>query len=166
MKEECSFEFEAKPIQVRLKEIPGLVARLIHEQRVVVWLMNAHVGGVAQSAMEVPIEDLYRVYGKAYKAFYTHNESDFERYAEWHSAHSMFVRLNPDWQRIPVEDDPEVRQVVRELYPIERQFERRWAVDLVSPADGVTLDWNRADDLIVRLTLMLRMSQPFFPDEG
>jgi hypothetical protein len=41
-------------------------------------------------------------------------------------------------------------------------FQNAGAVDLASRSDEQTIDWNRADDLIVRLTFMLQQSQPFF----
>lgn len=49
-------------------------------------------------------------------------------------------------------------------FAIENAFSRRWAVDLVS-LDAGKIDWNRADDLIVRTTFMRQNSKPFFSDK-
>src|SRR4051794_15846390 len=44
MKSERSFDVRTAATPFRMKEIPGLVAKLIHDQRVVVWLMGPRIG--------------------------------------------------------------------------------------------------------------------------
>jgi len=160
MKTERSFDFHVKPTHLKMKEIPMFVARLIQEKRVVVWLMDGHIHGVASLALEIPPDMLCEEFGFGY------NEADFEDYADWLRQHSMYVRLSPDWQpELQHSDDPEERVIIQEAQPIESLFQGGWAVDLVSQSDKSKLDWNRADDLIVRTTFMIQQSQPFFTDE-
>lgn len=186
MKSERSFEFQVLPRLVRLKELAGLVARLIHEQRVAVWLMDGHIGAAAKFALELPPEDLCRAYCRIPGASNVRDTADFEDYAAWLDRHSMHVRLTPEWQPLAARDpkaweDPETRHFVLTEFPIEWAHHRHctrgnrprrsdqgdgsWFLDLVSAADPQGFDWNRADDLIVQLTCLLRNSEPFFADE-
>ena len=163
MREDRFFDFATRPTRVRMKEIPGLVARLIHNETIVVWLMNAEIGADAELALNLPTDQLFDAYARAYNAYYLYDESDFDDYAGWLSEHSMYVRCNPDWHP-KRSNDPDVRELIEDEYPIERQFAGKWAVDLVPSVNDQLLDWNRADDLIVRLTYMLQRSRPFLPD--
>jgi hypothetical protein len=188
MKEERSFDFEERPRVVRQKEIPGLVARLIHEGRIAVWLMDGYMGAIAQCALEVPLDDLCYAYCRIPGASNVREPEEFDRYADWLNRHSMYVRLTPEWQPIAERDpeawkDPETRHFVLTEFPIEGAFgfsndlqrirrsrrsydgSGRWMVDLTAAADAGGFNRTRADDLIVQLIHMLRNAEPFFDDE-
>ena len=161
MKSERSFAFESEPTVVhRVKEIPILVCDLIASQRIAVWLMGTHVASVARMAREIPdetIADMLDDYGR------TALPSAVDDYVRWLDDHSMYVRLTPDFHLIEPEDDDE-RDFVRSEYAIEYMVATAWAVDLTT-AGGTEIDWNRADELIVRLTLMSQQSWPFFASD-
>jgi hypothetical protein len=139
------------------------VAELIHDQQVVVWLMDSYIGSVAHLALaELDPETLYLAYSDKYRGLYP--EADFENFAAWLDQHSMYVRLASDW-RPTTSNDADTREFIEGEYPIERAFATKWAVDLVSGAEEQYFDWNRADDLIIRVTLMIQRSTPFFLED-
>lgn len=165
MKESRSFEFKTRPVQLRLKEIPGFIAQLIDEQKPVIWFLDAHIHACAQTAMELEARDLYDEFIRHERFTYSPGEQELENFQTWLNDHSMYVRTSRDWQLIQ-SADPDIREIIDE-YPIERSFGggNRWAVDLVSSVNDETIDWNRADDLIVRTTYMLQMSWSLFENE-
>ena len=158
MKSERSFEFDAEPTFLRLKELPIVICDLIRAREIAVWLMGKNIGAAASVAYEVPVDLLAETCDDPAR-----DEADYENFGVWLDDHSMYVRLTPDWQPIEAED-AETREFILSEYPVERAFHSGWAVDLVSK-DESDIDWNRADDLIVRLTLMVRQTWPFFDDE-
>jgi hypothetical protein len=158
LKEERSFKFDRAPTRVKMKEIPLLVAELIQDGRVTLWLLDGHLVGVASLALQIPPEMVAEAYPGVRAA------PEFDDYASWLSENSLYARLSPDWHPTSSQDS-DIQEFILSEYPIERKFWTGWGVDLVSGQDEAAIDWNRADDLIVRLTLLLQRSQPFFNDQ-
>lgn len=165
MKDERSFHLSGGATRVRMKEIGMLVAELLADSTVALWLLDGRLSGVAQQVYEVPVDMVLdhfafmRGNGNAY-----YSEGDLDGYQRWLAMNSMYVRLTPDWEPTHSEDPDEQAFILSE-YPIARSFHAGWAVDIGSSDGDGTIDWSRADDLIVRLTLMLQQVQPFLPDE-
>lgn len=162
MKAERSFELDEAPTRLRMKEIPGFVAQLIQDERIVVWLMGEHVSGLAQMAFELTPELLSYEFRSGWVS-----EDDLSEFAAWLSDHSMYVRLTPDGGPRDVSHlEGEARQEVLAMdeFVVERHFYTGWAVDLL-PDGSDEINWNRADDLIIRLTLMAQRSRPLIASE-
>lgn len=165
MKVERAFVFDATPLRLGMDEVAEFVADLIYRKRTVIWLMDDHVSAIAELAHEIPPEYLYHTYqmdNRRYQTFFG-RRSVFNDYSDWLYEQSLYVRLSPNF-RPKSSRDSDIQEIIDE-YPIERMFRSGWAVDLVPRADEGKIDWSRADDMIVRITLMLQQARPFFESE-
>jgi len=134
MRKERHFDItDVKPVR-RMKEIQGLVERLCAAQKLVLWLLDAQTAAIAGLLLE-NVDD--------FKYDMVHDMPE-----GWWPPPMMFARIDPDWAK-PADPDPDIDAYIRATDA------RRYAIDLVEGVGGNDLNWNRVDDLIVRLTLRL-----------
>jgi hypothetical protein len=124
---------DVKPVR-RMKEIQGLAERLCTAQKLTLWLLDDNTAAVAGLLLE--------------------NLDDLKDYVSdglpegWWPPPMIFARIDPQWAK-PTHADPDIDAYIRE------NDARRHAIDLVEGVRGDGLNWNRVDDLIVRVTLRL-----------
>jgi hypothetical protein len=124
---------DVKPVR-RMDEIQGLAERLCTAQKLVLWLLDDETAAVAGLLLD--------------------GIDDFEDYfvrdmpEGWWPPPMMFARIDPRWAKA-TSADPDIDAYIRE------NDARRHAIDLVEGVGGDELNWNRVDDLIVRLTFRL-----------
>ncbi|MEO0423278.1 MAG: hypothetical protein AAF184_13125 [Pseudomonadota bacterium] len=159
--EERRFQLSRRSTVVKMKEIPDMLASVLFEGAVTLWLLDERLGATAHLSFDLEDEMLeddldWRVSHRGGGRY----EYDLSDYPSWLLRHSMFARVDPSFT-LSTSDDPDVQAFITSEYFIERQFALGWGVDLISTAQGDRFDWTRADDLIVRLTLMLQRARPF-----
>ena len=67
----------------------------------------------------------------------------------WWPPPTIYARIDSEWEA-PSDPDPEAWVILAEMYPFLRSM-----LDLVENAGADGLNWNRVDDLIIRITLWL-----------
>ncbi|MEO0975365.1 MAG: hypothetical protein AAFX85_19930 [Pseudomonadota bacterium] len=162
LEHERHFHIHRPPTFVRMKEIPDLVASVLVEGGVSVWLLDDRLGATAHLAFD--LEEEYLADDVSWRAGRLDGgpyDYDLRDYPRWMLEHALFARLDASFT-LAQSDDPDLQAFIVGEYFVERQFAQGWGVDLLgtSPTQG-EVDWNRADDLIVRLTLMLQRARPF-----
>ena len=157
MERERHFRLDASVMPARIKEIPVFVGEALEEGSPIVWFVDDRVAAVANLAMDDDFDlELLEGMGADHR-----RANDYAGYAGWLDDHSVYARIAPEWVP-PHPADPDKVVFLQQTSPIARAFGTGRAVDLV--AEGRDFDWNRADDLIVRLTVMARRLRPFFAD--
>ncbi|MEM9387513.1 MAG: hypothetical protein AAGA68_20830 [Pseudomonadota bacterium] len=158
---ERGFQLRRRSTVVNMKEIPDLLASVLFDGAVTLWLLDERLGATAHLSFDLEDELLeddldWRIQNHGAGRY----DYDLRDYPSWLLQHSMFARVDPSFT-LTTSEDPQVQAFISSEYFIERQFAVGYGVDLISTAEGDVFDWRRADDLIVRLTLMLQRSRPF-----
>ncbi len=147
-----SFSFERRPIVLRMKEIPGQVIDILDRGRPVVWLIDDEIQGVIELAHTLGDEDL--------EQFDRDEHPGFEYWQTWIADNSIYARIGGG--EPAGESDGERRILMYEGDPVRRAFDYGYGIDLTAEVDEDSINWNRADDLVVRLTLLAQRVEPFF----
>lgn len=150
--EERSFSFDRKPTVLRMKEIPGQVIYILDGGRPVVWLIDDEIQGVLGLAHSLGDDDL--------EQFDRDEHPGFEDWQSWIADSSIYARIGG--RKPAAEPDGERRFLMYESDPVRRAFDYGYGIDLTAEADQESINWNRADDLVVRLTLLAQRVVPFF----
>jgi hypothetical protein len=150
--EERSLSFERRPTILRMKEIPERVIYLLDRGSPVVWLVDDEIYGVVGLAHTLSEEDL--------EQFDRDDHPGFEDWRTWLVDSSIYVRIGG--REPEPEPDGELRYVMYESDPVRQAFDYGYGIDLTAGVNQRSINWNRADDLVVRLTLLAQRVKPFF----
>lgn len=149
---ERSFSIDKKPTVLRMKEIPGQVVYILDSGRPVVWLIDDQIQAVVGLAHTLGDDEL--------EQFDRDEHPGFEYWQSWIADSSIYARIGGS--EPAAESDGERRFLMYESDPVRRAFDRGYGIDLTANVNRDSINWNRADDLVVRLTLLAQRVVPFF----
>lgn len=145
---ERSFSFAEEPTVLKMKEIPDQFLFLLERGVPMVWLIDSYLSSVFSLGYGTQLEE------------WDDSMRSLTGWQQWILENSIFARISEDWSPSFCEDS-EVAEVQFETNPLVGAFAMDYGIDLVSRA-AAPIDWNRADDLLVRLTMLAQLNSPFF----
>jgi len=154
---ERSFSFTQKPTVLRMKEIPSEILRLLERGVPMVWLIDSDIHSIVSLAYG--LGDELEIFADDYAL------CALDGWQIWFQENSIFARISANWT-VEFSDDPEEQYVRYERDPVLRAFALGYGLDLIADVDAEGLNWNRADDLVVKLTMLAQRVSPFFPRAG
>ena len=86
----------------------------------------------------------------------------FENWQGWLARSSIYVRIADS--EVEPEPEGERRLLALDMHPVRRAFAYSRGIDLTAGVAATAINWNRADDLVVRLTMLAQSVEPFFAE--